>query len=386
MPDALPMIPELLTFQDGTPVRTPEEWERRRTELRQLYARHMYGPIPAADGETLHWQLQCGALVITVAANGRQTSFTVPVLLPDGAAPAGGWPCLIECSWAGVSDIARQAAARGYAALAYTPYDAAADNDSYTGAFYTLYPHVEAAEPTGVLAAWAWGAMKILDALYAGAGQALGINPALNLVAGVSRFGKSAAVAGAFDDRFRVVIPACSGAGGVAMMRFLAEGRSYDLRSLGYDEPWVNGVCEKLQHLQSPKERHWFCPDFLRFATPEELPFDQHMLAALCAAPGRHFISVSGVLSEPWSSVESQVMAWLAALPAWQLLGIGDNSSMLIHLTGHCITPEDLTLILDYCDQAFFGIAPAHDLSVMKTNVFMEEANASPLLRTFLPR
>ena len=53
---------------------------------------------------------------------------------------------------------------------------------------------------------WAWGASKVLDALEAGAGRELGIDPKLCMAAGVSRYGKSVAVAGAFTlVRFRSV-------------------------------------------------------------------------------------------------------------------------------------------------------------------------------------
>ena len=57
---------------------------------------------------------------------------------------------------------------------------------------------------------------------------------------------------------------------------------------------------------------------------------------------------------------------------------------MIVHLSGHAILPSDMELILDYCDKAFYGIEPQRDLSVMKTNVFMEEDNASDLLKEFM--
>ena len=59
---------------------------------------------------------------------------------------------------------------------------------------------------------------------------------------------------------------------------------------------------------------------------------------------------------------------------------------MIVHLDGHAILPSDMALILDYCDQAFFGKTPALDLSVMKTNVLMEDVNASPLLKELMAR
>ena len=57
---------------------------------------------------------------------------------------------------------------------------------------------------------------------------------------------------------------------------------------------------------------------------------------------------------------------------------------MIVHLSGHAILQSDMELILDYCDRAFYGKEPQRDLSVMKTNVFMEDANASELLKTMM--
>ena len=114
------------------------------------------------------------------------------------------------------------------------------------------------------------------------------------------------------------------------------------------------------------------------------LPFDQHFLAALCADPDRHYIVVTGILSEEWNNVEGQTMAFVGAQPAWDLVGAPDNNNMIVHLSGHAILPSDMELILDYCDKAFYGIEPQRDLSVMKTNVFMEEDNASDLLKEFM--
>lgn len=114
----------------------------------------------------------------------------------------------------GFSDNCKYAMERGYACFQYDCGQVSADNETRTGAFFTLYPY-EKDNPTeqrGVLLAWAWGVSKILDALEAGAGKKLGINPALSLVGGVSRYGKSTAVAGAYDERIRVTVPFCSGA------------------------------------------------------------------------------------------------------------------------------------------------------------------------------
>ena len=385
-----PEIPDLMTFMDGTPVVTEEDWARRRAEIKGLYEYYMYGYMPDGSEETLTWREDNNVLYITVARADKEVTLKVPFILPKGETPEGGWPYYIEYSFWGMSDVLHYAADRGYAGFAYAPYDVASDNSFFTGAFFTLYPRgIHATNRTGALVAWAWGAAKIVDALEQGAGAELGINPEYSLLGGVSRFGKSVAVAGAYDERFRVVIPSCSGAGGLGMLRYSCQGKTFDLSSMNFKGEdgtgqWTNGTCESWGNIRSSGESHWFCGNIQLVKDPAQMPFDQHFLAALCADPNRHFILVTGILSEEWNNVEGQVMATVGAQPAWDLLGASDNNNMIIHLSGHAILRSDMELILDYCDKVFYGIEPSRDLSVMKTNVFMEEDNASPELQALM--
>lgn len=375
-------IPDLMTFADGSPVETPEDWARRRAEIRGLYEMYMYGILPDGSEETLTWTVEGTNLRITVARGGREITLDVPFRLPEGEAPEGGWPYYIEYSFWGPSPAAQYAVTRGYAAFAYAPYAVAADNTSRTGLFYTLYPYGSTpSTQTGVLSAWAWGVSKIIDALEDGTAEALHIQPAYSIVGGVSRFGKSAAVAGAFDERIMFVVPSCSGAGGLGMLRTSCEGKTFDLSPLGYVNAdgnglWTNGTCESFSVIRSSSERHWFNENFRLTPTPQMLPFDQHFLAALCAAEGRHYILVTGVISEAWNNVEGQVTAVAGAQPAWELLGLGENNNMIIHLDGHAILESDMALILDYADQVLYGKEPARDLSVMKDNLFLPAVQA----------
>mgnify|MGYP003310625244 CR=1 FL=1 len=255
-PKVLPKLdgmPELLRFQDGTEVKTAEDWQRRREEILGLYEYYIYGYMPDRAQETVSYTLTPLAdgsgydMTITVATNEKTASFTVTVTLPKTEAPAGGYPYFVEYIWAwpgfpAVSQNQLYAASRGYAGIAYNPIPVAADNKTYTGAYYTLYPYYtkDPTDKTGVLLAWAWGVSKIIDAMELGAGAEMNINPSLSLVGGVSRYGKSVAVAGAYDERIKVCIPSCSGAGGLAPFRTSNQGKTYDLTSLGGNAAWVN--------------------------------------------------------------------------------------------------------------------------------------------------
>ena len=379
-------LPELMRFADGRSVETAGQWAERRKEILALFENCMYGKMPDTAAESVSYAIAPGAetqereMKITVSREGKEASFPVRVTLPEE--PAAGMPCYIEyCpfSWFGKPLTApnmKIAAGRGYAAIQYDPVTVASDNDLHEGAYFELYPYSEGQErQDGVLLAWAWGASRILDALETGAGQELGIDPGLCMVAGVSRYGKSAAVAGAYDERFRVTIPSCSGAGGIAVYRTDNHGKTYDLSSLGGPEAWVNdSINEPFENLTGG-EGYWFCRNFRQTKRAEDLPVDQHMLCALAAGKNRHLIIITGITSEGWNNTEGQCLAYIASQPVWDLLGAGDQNNMIIHLDGHAILPSDMEQILDYCDVHLRGKGRDEiksDLSAMKGQLFLK--------------
>ncbi len=399
--DKLPALedaPDLMTMLDGTKVTTAEQWAARREEIMELYRYYVYGYMPDTSNEQLSYTLtdtEGGKdLAITVTNGDATTTFHTLVTMPEGDMPEGGFPYYIEYSYyrwfGGASDVAKYAASRGYAAISYMPTDVAADNTTYAGSFYTLYPYGESYKTqTGTLVAWTWGVSKIIDAMEAGAAQELGFNAAYCMVGGVSRYGKGTAVAGAYEPRIKVVIPSCSGAGGLAPFRFTTTGRVYDLASLGYADEngstlWTNTTNESLKNLQSESEQHWFCGNFQKIAAPANMPVEQDMLAALSASPDRYFIAITGITSEAWNCAEGQVITVKKAQPAYDIVGAGDHVGIIVHLNGHAILESDMVTILDYLDVQLYGKEAASDLSVMQHNLFMEEPNASDLMKQVL--
>lgn len=400
-PDKLPVLsdaPDLMTMLDGTKVTTAEQWEARREEIMELYRYYIYGYMPDTTQEQLSYTLSDTNggkdLAITVTSGDATATFHTLITMPEGDKPEGGYPYYIEYSYyrwfGGASDVAKYAASRGYAAISYMPTDVAADSTAYEGAFYTLYPYGESYKTqTGTLVAWTWGVSKIIDAMEAGAAEELGFNAAYSLVGGVSRYGKGAAVAGAYEPRIKVVIPSCSGAGGLAPFRFNTTGRVYDLASLGYvDENgstlWTNTTNESLKNLQSESEQHWFCGNFQKLASTKTVPVEQDMLVALSASPDRYFIAITGIISEAWNCAEGQVITVKKAQPAYDIVDASDHVGIIVHLNGHAILESDMVTILDYLDVQLYGKEAASDLSVMQNNLFMEDGNASDLMKQVL--
>ncbi len=162
----------------------------------------------------------------------------------------------------------------------------------------------------GALRAWAWGASRGLDYLET--------DPTVDAkrvgIEGVSRFGKAALVAQAFDQRFALGLIGSSGEGGAKLHR----------RNFG----------EAVESLTSSGEYHWMAGNFLKYGaaeavfgskTAQDLPVDAHQLIALCA-PRPTFISY-GIPEKgdaKWLDQQGSYMATVAAGPVFKLLGARD--------------------------------------------------------------
>ena len=160
----------------------------------------------------------------------------------------------------------------------------------------------------GALRAWAWAASQVLDALRT--------DPAVDAahvgIEGVSRFGKAALVAMAFDPRFAMGLIGSSGKGGATPLR----------RHFG----------ETVGNLAGAGEYHWMAGNFLRYdaaraafgaRTPADLPVDANELIALCA-PRLVFISygIPAMGDARWLDQRGSFMAAVAASAVYRLLGV----------------------------------------------------------------
>jgi hypothetical protein len=137
----------------------------------------------------------------------------------------------------------------------------------------------------GALRAWAWGASRALD--YFEMDKAVDAKQVG--IEGLSRYGKAAIVAMAYDQRFAIGFIGSSGEGGAKLHR----------RNFG----------ELVENVASTGEYHWMAGNFLKYAGPltwDDLPVDSHELVAMCA-PRPVFISVG--------SQQAQAMEQIAPHP-----------------------------------------------------------------------
>lgn len=385
-------IPDPFEYLGGGFVDSVEEWPKRAAEISAMYQHYMYGTYRDGSDEEVSYSVKPNggnsyALTVNIKriSTGAETKFTATILMPDASIepPEGGYPVIVGMH-AGISeDTANK---NGYVTITvdFFSYGVASDDTKHTGAFYELYPYgTEPDEQTGVLLAWGWGCSKILDALEAGLSEELNISAENTIVTGVSRWGKAAIVCGAFDHRFKMVAPSCSGAGGVALYRYTSEGKTYDFSTKGADSKYTYSQNEPLGSLQSSGERGWFNDMFLKFKNADTLPMDQHMLCSLVADKDRYLFIIGSCIYEDWVNAPAMWYSYLGAREVYKALGIEDNIAINIHQQGHAVIAEDIEYITDYFDYHVYGKEPELDLNDLKTSVFELDGNADPEMEDF---
>jgi hypothetical protein len=127
-------------------------------------------------------------------------------------------------------------------------------------------------------------------------------------IEGHSRFGKTALVAMAYDQRFAAAYISSAGTGGDKLYRHV--------------------MGEQLENLTSaPTFYYWMAGNFLKYGGPlttGDLPVDAHELIALCA-PRPVFLGVgSTTAGDAWADPKGEWMAAVAAGPVYKLLGKKD--------------------------------------------------------------
>ena len=203
----------------------------------------------------------------------------------------------------------QQVLAKGWGYAIIVPNSIQADNGAgLTKGIIGLCNKGQARKPEdwGSLRAWAWGASRALD--YFETDKAVDAKQVG--IEGLSRYGKAALVAMAYDQRFAIGFIGSSGEGGAKLHR----------RNFG----------ELVENLTGSGEYHWMAGNFLKYGgplTPKDLPVDAHELIALCA-PRPTFISY-GASSGPgaegqWVDQRGSFMAAVAAGPVFRLLGKKD--------------------------------------------------------------
>lgn len=304
-------IPDPLTMFDGTPVRTREEWfQKRRPELKALFEHYMYGKAPAAPSKVEASVVRTDAK----ALDGKATLQEIRLKFGPPSAPPinlllivpndrqGPVPTFAGLNFCGNHAVVNDSqialppqwiykscagaendhatdkgrglqadvwcpdllVARGYALATFYNGDIDPDTPQLTDG---IHPHYLPSGQSqlglhdwGTIRAWAWGLSRVVDYLV----TRPDIDAQRVCAIGHSRLGKTALLAGAFDERIALVVPHQSGTGGMAMSR-------------DNDQETVERINRSFPH--------WFSDSFVPFGAGHEnqLPIDQHLLVALVA-------------------------------------------------------------------------------------------------------
>ncbi|MCR4743551.1 MAG: PhoPQ-activated pathogenicity-related family protein [Treponema sp.] len=291
------------------------------------------------------------SLKIKVSNQGKEVSFSVEVYLPceECKSPVkGGFPFITAFHPIEAISLALK---KGFALIVFTDYCSkiALDNNERKGIFYDLYPYgADEKSQTGVLMAWSWAASKVLDAIYGGAAEELGLNTEDSIITGVSRWGKTTALCGAFEKRFKMVVPACSGAGGLALFGYKSEGKTYDFSNHGGPKAYTYGQNEPLGALQSKEEGGWFNNHFLQYKNESEIQMNQENLIKACASKNRYYFVIASCINEDWVNGPAMWEACKRASEYFKEKGLENHLAANIHLTGHAVIEEDMEKLTNY--------------------------------------
>ncbi len=401
-PEKLPSVPGLpdpLVMLDGTRVATKNEWlAKRAPELRALFAHYMYGERPQAGAVTSKMVREDKA-----ALGGKATlremlvdcglGSPVHLLLVIPNARTKPAPCFLGMNfhgnyqllddpkiqmpqgWVGdkfpgaepnrAADAGRgkekdtwaleQSVDRGYAVATFFSGDVVPDDKTLAEAALKKLRASGSEErgpsDTATIMAWSWGFSRMLDCLL----TVPEIDGKRIAVVGHSRNGKTALVAGAFDERIALVIPSQAGCGGSAPDRVAPE----------LSAPQANGrpTVETIPVINKSFP-HWFSGTFKEFNdAPARLPFDQHALIALCAPRP---VLLSNATEDKWANPPGQFEMLRAADPVYRLVAgeglraekmpevgvlLDSRLGFYIREGKHSMTAPDWKVWLDFADK-----------------------------------
>jgi hypothetical protein len=383
-------FPDPLFLRSGEKIATVEGWNsKRKPELKALFEHYMYGRYPArperVTGKVLFEDTAAfggkGTLREVELTFGPPEWSKIYLLLatPNGKAPAacfvgpnfGGNHLLtadprvrLPQAWSpdnfpGVlnnrateegrgeqSDTwpLAEIVGRGYAVATFYCGDIQPDRPDVREGMRATLPQADGKRDlaeTGTIMWWAWGIHRAVD--YLTTDNA--INPSQIAVVGHSRLGKTALLAGAFDDRIALTVANQAGCGGSGPSR--------------HSDPKAETVARI-----NDKFPHWFCDNFKAFvADTSKLPFDQHSLVALCAPRPVLFTAAADDL---WANPSGQFAVLRAATPVYKLLGVEGLEAETMPEPGaplidsrlgywirpgkHAMSPADWKTYMDFAD------------------------------------
>jgi len=359
-------LPDPLRNAENKIVDSVTMWENeRRAEILSLFEELVFGINSAGRPESLRFHAVStagwmeGAAVrksveIAFEGPGGMASFPATIFVPARSPKPVPVFLLINTGNVSHADPERatkteywpveEIVSRGYAAAVFRAADVDPDeDDGFANGIHGVFDPPGTPRPAnawGSIAAWAWGASRVLDYLETDPD----IDAGKTAIVGHSRGGKTALWAGATDRRFAMVVSNNSGCTGAAMSRGNTGERLVD----------INNVFP-----------HWFNANYKKYNGKEdEMPFDQHMLLSLIAPRPLY---VASATEDSWADPEGEFASLVLSESVYRLYGsggLGTNSlppadrpvhgdKMGYHLrTGrHTLTLYDWQQFMDFADR-----------------------------------
>jgi hypothetical protein len=306
-----PNLPDPFTKLDGTRITTKSDWVCRRQEILKQVNQYIYGEKPLKP-DAVTGTVTTTQITVNVTLGGQNESFTAAVTTPAGPGP---FPAIV--AFGGGAGIIPIVAGMGVAVINYNQGAVGSRN---TGLYSRLYP----GNTSGDLAAWAWGASRIVDVLQA-AGNTI-IDSSKLAVTGCSFLGKAALATGALDERFALVIPRESGIGGVPSYRIVPQIEPNPTNSgTGPEQP------------QHAIDSGWL-PTGAIVADPNRLPIDTHEILGLIAPRGALVLGNTGGQAQYYLNLDyhTEYASTVAGSKIFAALGVEDRLSYDSRNVTHC--------------------------------------------------
>lgn len=378
---ARPEMPDVMRLNNGEKVKTAKQWALRREEMKQILDWYAVGQAPPPPGNVMGKEIGSELLMdgkvkyrlvhltfgpnrslgmdigiftpigdhsvpMLISPSGTPPGATALPRLPQGANQGRNEDVLLVTGPGapaqgsfGAPRTAAQIAEtnpaiqNGWAFVMFNNNDCGEDTTlrnadgswAYrTTRFFPAYPNYDWA----LLRAWAWGVSRIVDYLET--------DPSADkkkfVVTGVSRTGKSALIAGAFDDRIAMVAPVASSGGGTPAYRY-----SGSVPDRGGKE----GLTEMMN-----KYPNWFSDHLHQFwGQPDKLPFDEHWLIALCAP--RPFITLEGDRDQNVNQ-NGVYQSMIAARPAYDFFKVPERMGINFAGRPHGMVQGDWDALLAF--------------------------------------
>lgn len=330
-------LPDPFRMEDGTEVKTKEDWQKRRQEILELAVGIQYGEIPPEPEflEVLNLRGKRAALITYQIRTGTRANpiiLNLRIFKPEGEGP---FPTVLcgDLGFPYAYDVEYRNAftENGILLAEFDRTELAPDTDKgdpapfKQGQIFHTYPGRE----FSAMAVWAWGYLRCTDAL-----EKIGLTDFSCLAfMGHSRGAKTALLAGVLDERATIVNPNSTCAGGASCYRLNIKA----INEAGKERPSETiTITEKFPT--------WFGPKLKEYIGREtELPFDGHFMKTLVAP---RILLDTEAADDIWGNPVGSWQTTMGAREVFEFLGAEKNLYWHFREGGHFHAQQDVEALI----------------------------------------